>query len=111
MGQEVQWKGKARRDPDELCLHTDMWSGKSPSPPSHPGPGSKGSSSGDSTLTGPTGTSNWASGVGEVNVEGGKKVPQAGSSGSRGLISLSPLIVSVILDWTTLALSQGVLNS
>lgn len=33
-------------------------------------------------------------------------MPQAESLGSRGLISLPPLTVSVILDWTIPALAQ-----
>lgn len=37
MRKEVQREGKPKRDPDEVCLHTDVWSEKTPPPPSHPG--------------------------------------------------------------------------
>lgn len=41
MGKEVQWEEKPRRDPNKVCLQTDVESGKSPSATSHPRPGGR----------------------------------------------------------------------
>lgn len=110
MRKEVQREGKPKRDPDG-SVFTQTGGQRRPLPPIPPWPGSKRPAAGASTLTGPTGTSSWAGGVGEANVGGGEKVPQIGHLGSKGLISLPPLIVSVILDRTIPALGQDVLNS